>query len=258
MHRVSTGTRSLGEGFGIIVRSPRLLVLGALPALLSAVLLLVGLAVLVSTSGDLVTWMTPFADGWGTWWRTAFRIAVGVAVVVGAAVLGSLAFVALTLLVGGPFYEHIAETVEKRLGLDTGAGSAGWWRLLRRGAGDSVKLVLVAVAGTVVLFALGLVPIAGQILVPVLAVLFGAWVITLETTALVFQRRGMGLGDRHRVLRRHRRAVLGFGVPAYLLCLVPVLQLVVIPSAVVGGTLLSHRLLDSEGDLPATRPDRVR
>ena len=38
-------------------------------------------------------------------------------------------------------------------------------------------------------------------------------------------------------------AAVGFGLPAYLLCLVPVLQLLVIPAAVVGGTLLAHRVL---------------
>lgn len=246
MNHFSTGLRSLGSGFGIILRSPRLLLLGAVPALVSAVLLLVALGALISVSGDLVTWMTPFADGWAALWRSVVRIVLGVALVVGAGVLGSLSFIALTLLIGGPFYERIAETAEARLGLDPATDGAGWWRLLRRGITDAIKLVLVAVAGGLVLFVGGFVPIVGQIVVPVLAVLFGAWVISLEMTGMVFQRRGAGLRERHRVLRRHRRAVLGFGVPTYLLCLVPVAQLVVIPSAVVGGTLLSHRMLESE------------
>lgn len=246
MNHVRTGIGSLGSGFGIMLRAPGLLLLGAVPALVSAVLLLVGLVALISVSGDLVVWMTPFADGWGPWWRGLVRVVVGVALVGGAGMLGALSFVALTLLIGGPFYERIAESAEARLGLDVGADGAGWWRQARRGIADAIKLVLLAVAGGAVAFAFGFVPVVGQTVVPVLAVLFGAWVISLEMTGMVFQRRGTGLRQRHRVLWRHRRAVLGFGVPTYLLCLVPVAQLVVIPSAVVGGTLLAHRLLETD------------
>ncbi|WP_406689222.1 EI24 domain-containing protein [Saccharopolyspora sp. ID03-671] len=69
-------------------------------------------------------------------------------------------------------------------------------------------------------------------------------VISLEMVGLVFQRRGLAFGRRHRALREHKAMTLGFGLPAYLLCLVPVLQLLVIPAAVVGGTLLAHRVLE--------------
>ncbi|WP_114453384.1 EI24 domain-containing protein [Halopolyspora algeriensis] len=238
------GARNLGTGFGIILRSPKLLAIGMVPALLSAVLLLGGLGTLLYVSGDLIGWMTPFADDWALFWRRAIRIAVGIALVGGAAVVGSLSFIALTLLIGGPFYEHIAEVAERRLGLDGTGEGAGWVRQAGRGLRDSVTLVLIAIAGALVLFAVGLVPLAGQVTAPILAVLFGAWVIGLEMVGPVFQRGGFRIGERHRMLRRHRARVLGFGLPTYLLCLVPVAQLVVIPSAVVGGTLLAHRVLD--------------
>ena len=38
--------------------------------------------------------------------------------------------------------------------------------------------------------------------------------------------------------------MLGLAVPTYLLCLVPLAALVVIPAAMAGGTVLSHRLLN--------------
>ncbi|GAA0521078.1 membrane protein [Saccharopolyspora subtropica] len=243
MNSFFAGTRTLGTGFAIILRSPRLLLLGALPALISAVLLLAGLGALTYFSGDVVTWLTPFAEGWSDVARNALRILLGVALVGAAAVLASVSFIALTLLVGGPFYEHIAEQAEERLGLDTSDDGAGLVRSLARGIRDSLKLVGIAAVGAVVLFAIGFVPVVGQIAALVLGALFGAWVLALEMVGLVFQRRGLTLGDRHRELRRHRAVVFGFALPTYLLCLVPVLQLVVIPSAVVGGTLLAHRVL---------------
>lgn len=245
MSSFATGIRALGSGLGIILRNPKLLLLGAFPALISALLLLGSLGTLIYFSGDLTVWMTPFADGWTEFARKAVRILLGVALVGAAAVLGSVSFIALTLLIGGPFYEHIAEQAEQQLGLDTSGDGAGLARQVGRGVRDSLKLVLVALIGAVVLLVIGFVPVAGQIAGAVLGALFGAWVISLEMVGLVFQRRGLAFGERHRRLREHKAMTLGFGLPAYLLCLVPVLQLLIIPAAVVGGTLLAHRVLPS-------------
>ncbi|MDR7300454.1 EI24 domain-containing protein [Haloactinomyces albus] len=244
MRNFTAGVRTLGTGFGTILRSPKLLLIGAVPALLSTVLLVGALGVLIYFSGDLIGWMTPFAEDWAQAWQRTVRIVVGIALIGAAALVGSLSFIALTLLIGGPFYEHIAEVAEKRWGLNSTGDGAGWLRQTGRGVRDSAKLVLITLAGGLVLFALGFVPVAGQVVTPILAALFGAWVISLEMVGLVFQRGGLRLRERHRVLRRHRARVLGFGLSTYFLCLVPVVQLVVIPSAVVGGTLLAHRLLD--------------
>ena len=247
MNSFVAGTRTLGAGFGVILRSPRLLLLGALPALISTLLLLGSLGALIYFSGDLTGWLTPFADDWDQPWRGALRIVLGAALVGAAALLGSVTFIALTLLIGGPFYEHIAEKTEEQLGLDTSGDGAGLARQFGRGVRDSVKLLLIALVGAIPLFALGFVPVVGQIAAPVLGALFGAWVVTMEMVGLVFQRRGLSLADRRRTLRGHRAAVFGFGLPTYLLCLIPVAQLIVIPSAVVGGTMLAHRFLGPAG-----------
>ncbi|GAB3297191.1 EI24 domain-containing protein [Parasphingorhabdus pacifica] len=244
------GTRTLGAGFGMLLRAPKLLLLGAVPALISTLVLLAGWGALLYYSGDLVMAVTPFAGDWSAMWRQLLRIMVGVVLVGAGLLLGAVSFIALTLLIGGPFYEHIAERTEERLGLDTSDDGAGWARSAARGIRDSIQLVLIVVVGALLLFALGFVPVLGQIAAPVLGVLFGAWMISLEMVGVVFQRRGMTLGERHRALRRDRARALGFGIPTYLLCLVPVAQLVVVPSAVVGGTILAHRVLD-----PAARTE---
>lgn len=236
------GARMLGAGFGVILRSRRLLLLGALPALLSMVLLLGALGVLVYFAGDIASWLTPFADSWAAGWRIALLIVVGVMLVGAGALLGSVTFIAITLLIGGPVYEYIAERAEDQLGLDTRGDGASVARELGRGVRDSLKLLVMALLGSIVLFGIGLVPFVGTVTAPVLGALFGAWIITLEMIGLVFQRQGRPLAERRRMLRGHRATAFGFGLPTYLLCLIPVAQLVVIPSAVVGGTLLVHQL----------------
>src|SRR5688572_26507845 len=98
-----------GQGLGILLRSPRLLLIGAVPAVLTTLLLLGVMIALIYWIGDLTAWITPFADDWSEGWRTTIRIAAGVAVFGLALTISQIAFSALTLAIGGPFYELIAE-----------------------------------------------------------------------------------------------------------------------------------------------------
>lgn len=246
MNDFGAGTRELTTGFGSIMRSPKMLLLGGVPALVTSLLVLSGLGVLAYYSGALADWMTPFAEQWAFWLRRAMRVVLALCLLGAAAFLGSISFIALTLLIGGPFYERIAEHTERQRGLDSGHDGAGTLRMLGRGLRDSVRLVITGVFGAVLLLLVGFIPIIGVVLAAIFGALFGGWLITLEVTGPVFQRLDMGVGARHRMLWRYRRSVFGFGIPTYLLCLVPVAQLVVIPSAVVGGTLLAHRVLSAE------------
>src|ERR1043165_8171154 len=66
----------LGQALGILLRRPKLLLLGALPAVLTTLLLLGGMIALVVWIGDLAPWATPFADTWSETWQTTIRIVV--------------------------------------------------------------------------------------------------------------------------------------------------------------------------------------
>ncbi|WP_285613099.1 EI24 domain-containing protein [Actinokineospora globicatena] len=239
---LGTGSRLLGRGFALVLGNRRLLVRGALPALLTSVLLFAGLTGLALTAGDLVAWATPFADDWSQTWRVLLRVGTGIALVIGAVALSMVLFAALTLIIGSPFYESIAEEVEDReLGGVPSAQEIGWGRAAWIGLRDGVLLVVRALLWAIVLFALGFIPVLGQTVVPVLAVCVGAWLLTIEMTAIPFVRRGVSLRDRRRALRSNRAMTLGFGIPVYLLCLIPFAALVVFPAAMAGGTLLAHR-----------------
>ncbi|MGQ0838957.1 EI24 domain-containing protein [Actinokineospora sp.] len=240
-----TGVGLLLHGLRLVLGNRSLLLRGALPVLVTSVLLFAGLAALAVNTGDLVAWATPFAEDWSTVWRTALRVAVGVTIVVGTVAVSLLLFTALTLVIGGPFYESIAEYVEDTvLGGVPGAQRVGWARAAWIGLRDTLALLGLLILSGIALFALGFIPVLGQTVVPVLAVCVGAWLLAVEVTAIPFIRRGQGLAVRRRTLRRSRSMTLGFGVPVYLLCLVPLAALVVFPAAMAGGTLLAHRLTE--------------
>jgi CysZ protein len=237
------GVGLLLRGFGIVFRTPRLLLLGALPAVLTAVLLLGGMIALVHWVDDLAAWITPFADGWAAGLRTAVRLATGVALVAAALVVGVISFSALTLAIGGPFYESIAEKVEDDLGRPPAEAELSWWRMLWLGIRDGVLLVARSLLFTVPLVVAGFIPVVGQTVVPVLLALVTGWFLALELVAVPFYRRGMDLRQRRAALAERRALALGLGLPASLLCTIPLVSIVVMPLAFAGGVLVANEIL---------------
>ncbi|APU12324.1 MULTISPECIES: EI24 domain-containing protein [Actinoalloteichus] len=240
-----TGLGIAGRGYALIFSSRRHLLRGAVPALLTSLLYLALLITLVIFSGDITAWLTPFADGWGEPLRSLTRITVGIVAFAAVIALAQTMFLTVTLLIGGPIYESISEEIDEQLGGDVGESQTGWFSSLVAGLGDALRMLLRSLIWAVVLLCLGFIPILGLI-VPLLAVLVGSWLLALEITSLPMGRRGIGLVDCRRTMRRRRMLALGFGLPNYLLMLIPFAALIVTPAALAGGTVLARTLLDEE------------
>ncbi|TDV54837.1 EI24 domain-containing protein [Actinophytocola oryzae] len=248
------GVRLFGRGATIVARSPRLLLIGAVPAVLTALLLLGGMVALVVWVDDLAALVTPFADDWAEGLRTLVRVAAGIVLVGLWLVLSMIGFSALTLAIGGPFYEHIAEKVEDDLGGPPApVQDLSWARMLWLGIRDGIVLVLRSLLFTVPLLVAGFVPVIGQTVVPVLLALVTAWFLALELVAVSFYRVGMDLGQRRAVLRGRRGLALGLGLPASLLCAIPLAAIVVMPVAFVGGVLVAHEAMRGQANDSAMR-----
>jgi CysZ protein len=239
-----TGVSLLGRGLGMWLTSPRLMLIGAIPALIVGAIYTALIITLILNLDGLAAWLTPFATEWVEPWRTVTRFAAAGGLLALAVLLFVYTFVAITLTVGDPFYERIWQRVEQRLG-DAPAGDEPFWASVRRGVGNGVRLLATTVLIGLGLFALGFIPLVGQTVVPVLGALVGGWFLAVELTGFAFDARGMSLRERRRVLGIRRSTTLGFGVATYLLFLVPFAAIFVMPAAVVGATLLSRRALDA-------------
>lgn len=237
------GIGLFARGLGIMLRRPRLLLIGALPAVVTALLLLGGMIALITWIDDVAAFVTPFADDWSDALRTGVRFAIGVALVAAALVIGVVTFSALTLAIGGPFYEYIAEQVEDELGGPPVEVELSWGRLMWLGIRDGVRLISRSVVFTIPPTVAGFVPVLGQTVVPVVLMLVTAWFLALELVAVPFYRRGMDLTRRREVMARRRTLTVGFGLPAALLCAVPLLAIVVMPVAFAGGVLVAHEAM---------------
>ena len=240
-----SGVGLLLQGFRTYSTSPRLMGLGVLPALIVGIVYGVGIVLLAINLDAIVTLITPFARGWEL--EPLVRIAAGVALVALVVILLVYTYAAITLAVGDLFYERIWHSVERSLGDAPPELKETFWASAGRGIGNGLRLLLITVLVSLVLFACGFIPIVGQTVVPVLGAFFGGWFLALELTGYAFDARGLRLRDRRRALGINRAQTLGFGVACYLLFLVPFLAVVVMPAAVAGATLLARRALTDAG-----------
>lgn len=246
------GAALLGRGLGMWATSPKLMFLGAIPALVVSALYATAFVVVLLNLETIAGWLTPFAAGWEEPWRTVTRVTVAAATLGLVILLLVYTFVAITLAVGDPFYERIWRQVENRLGEAPADTTEPFWKSASRGIGNGLRMLLVTFVTGVALFALGFIPVVGQTIVPVLAAFCGGWFIAVELTGFAFDARGLSLRERRRMLRGRRASALGFGVVTYLLFLVPFAAVLVMPAAVAGATLLSRSALD--GSTVATPP----
>lgn len=235
------GIGLLMRGQGLWRRRPALMLLGLVPAVLVAVVMVALLVVLLLYVDNLVTWATPFADGWASGVRSVFRVALEVVAVLGSLVLFVVSFTGLTLAVGDPFYERIWMAVEHEVGGDVPERGVGWLR----GAQDGLVLVLSGIAASAVVFLLGLLPVVGAVVGAVLGVVVSGRMLAGELVSRPLEARGMDRTARAALLRSHRGELLGFGVGVQVCFLVPLGAVLVMPGAVAGATYLAREALSS-------------
>jgi CysZ protein len=237
-----TGTRLLLRGIGLVTRRPRLLLLGLVPGVISLLVVLAAVGTLLYFINDVAAAVTWFADDWSKDAQHAIRIFAAIGISAVAIVVAVLTFTALTLTIGDPFYEAISKRIDDQFGGVTEAG-APWHRTLVWNLADSLRLVALSVASSVALFVVGFIPLVGQTVVPVIGAAIGGWLLAMEISGVPFNRRGLRLRDRRRVLRANRALALGFGLPVFLIFLVPFVAVLIMPGAVAGATLLARRVL---------------
>lgn len=238
------GALFMPRGIGLFFKRPGLWLLGLTPVAVSAGLVLVLVVVLGFLVDDFTAWVTPFADAWPGWLRGTVRFTIGLAVVA-AFLLGiAVTFAEVTNVIGQPFFQIIADRVEAELG-NAPASDGAWWHGLPRATVESVITFAIYLGFMVPLFVLSFIPLIGQFVIPVIGAIVSGFFLSLEILQIPLEKRGHDrLGKRVGFHRdpRFKHEVLGFGIAAFLLFLIPLANVVAMPGAIIGGTLLVRRL----------------
>ncbi|MFD1722610.1 EI24 domain-containing protein [Amnibacterium endophyticum] len=243
MRSFLAGIGDLGGGFRFWLTHPRLMLLGAVPALIVGAVWAGLLIWLLVALDGLAAAVTPFAAEWVDPWRTVVRGLAALALLVVALVVAALTFTAVVLTVADPFYERISRGMEEHLGDPPEARDVPLLPGLARAARDGARLTLASVGVGVLVLLPGLAPVAGAAIATVVGAVLGGRLLALELTGTPFDARGIGLAGRRAALRGCRARALGFGVAVYLLFLIPLGAVVATPAAVGGAVRLTRAAL---------------
>lgn len=150
------------------------------------------------------------------------------------------AFTTLANFVAAPFNGLLAEKVELQL-TGQALGDMSFGAMLKdvpRMLGREWKKMLYSIPRLIALFILGFVPVLGQTIVPVLAFIFGSWLIAIQYCDYPFDNHKINFKRMRNALSQYRIMNFTFGTLVSLFTMIPFVNLVVMPVAVCGATAL--------------------
>jgi len=188
------------------------------------------------------------ATGWVGGLLSAFRWLVELIAAILLAVLGLVLVLLLSSVVAAPFNDALSEAVEQIL---TGKPAppfsfarmlADIARTVRLELGKA--LLYVAVVGPMFLASF-FIPGVGQI-ISLVGFALTAVYMGIDYVDWPAARRDWSVGDRVAFTRRQLPAVAGFGTGVWILLFIPLINLLFMPAAVAGGTILFLELQPAE------------
>lgn len=177
----------------------------------------------------------------GGWWVGALTIIAAVLIGLTLLVIAFFAFTLVLNLIGAPFNGFLAEKVEALLNREPITGQGGFKRFMVNffGSirGELRKFVYFALLGLIVVI-VSLIPGVNVLLAPILSFVLGSWMMALEYLAYPMGNHDKYFPEVRRWARSNVMLCLGFGVMVLLLTITPLLNLVVMPAAVAGATMM--------------------
>ena len=234
---ITDGVRALVDGAGML-RTRGLTTFIWMPALVSLAIVSVGLWGAFFYADQLGDWLVRRLPDW-----LDFLSSILVPVLYLAAILiGTWLFGFIAIIVSSPFHSNLSAAVEQHLEeprqpAATRPFAAELWAAVRREA-SKLRYQLPRFVGVVLLTLIPVINLAS----PVIWVLFGAWMLAVQFADLPAENRELEFVETLELLRQNRGAALGFGICVTPLLAIPIVNFIVVPLAVAGGTILWHRL----------------
>lgn len=148
------------------------------------------------------------------------------------------AFTTLANFIAAPFNALLAEKVELQL-TNQPLGDTSLFGMLKdipRMLKREWQKMLYSLPRLVALFLLGFVPFLGQTAVPVLAFIFGAWMVAIQYCDYPFDNHKVSFPRMRNALMQNKWMNYTFGTLVSLCTMVPFINFVVMPVAVCGAT----------------------
>lgn len=238
------GLRYPFKGMRFIYREhPELARIWIFPILITLIFLIglfIGSNELHAALTDLM-WEEPTGEGFVASVGRFFHGFVEILVWILMMVVGLLLVVVTSSVVAAPFNDALSEAVE---GIVTGATPKPFSLAIvlrdtvRTVALELLKLFLYALVMAPLFVASLVIPVVGQIFYTIFGFFFTSTYFAIDYVDWPASRRNRGVGFRLELIRREFLPMLGFGTGVWLFLLIPLVNLLFMPAAVAGGTLL--------------------
>jgi CysZ protein len=216
-----------------LARNRRLAPYTWIPALIALLVISIGLGLTLGYLREFSAYLVALLPDWLDFLdRVLTPLLYALGLLTGAWLLSLLAVV-----IASPFLGDLSIQAERLRYADPPVNTTGVWR----GAASSLKREARKLGyhlpRLVGVFIITLIPLINA-LSPVVWFVFGAWTMAVQFTDYPAENRGLPFVQTLRHLRRNRVTALGFGACVTLALAIPLLNILVIPVAVAGGTIL--------------------
>ncbi len=157
--------------------------------------------------------------------------------------VGAWSFGLLAVIIGSPFLGDLAAYTgeQEQPGSTHDYQNTPWWQQILPALARELRKLRYHLPRLLGLLLFSLIPVLNTV-APILWLIFGAWMMAVQFCDYSTENRGESFTTTLQQLRTQRGAALGFGACVTVCMSIPLLNFLVAPVAVIGGTLLMHQI----------------
>ncbi|MEX1032668.1 MAG: sulfate transporter CysZ [Cellvibrionaceae bacterium] len=227
------GAGYLIEGFKLL-NHPKLRLFVLVPILVNTLLFIALTTVLVQQFTDMLDWLMEWLPAWADFMAWV----VGVVLALFVVLIYGYSFSMITNVLAAPFYGVLAEKAEE---LASGRLLEGesLLHMIPRTVVREIRKLWYFLWRSLIILILSFVPLIG----PLVAAIWAAWSMSVQYSDYAADNHMTPFTRLRALLGTRLWSALGFGATVMLGMMVPVLNIFIMPAAVVGGTLFWLREL---------------
>jgi len=240
MKNIIKGGWDLLIGGKTLITTPKLWPFVWIPILINTIVYVLVFGFGIYYFNDLLGYMLPNTS---PWYMEVFRALAWVSFVIILAVIIFLTFFAIANIISAPFNEKLSRKYEE---METGKrveADVPVFIFMKQEAKRVLSYLAVLAVVGLLTFVSSFIPVV-NVAVPVVWAIFSGIVLSLDFLSYALDRRNFKFDEKVKYMRRNFSRCCGFGVSIYLALMVPLLNVTIIPCAVLGATRL---FLNTEG-----------
>jgi len=224
------------RGLKLILTDWRLFRLSLLPFLVNTILFMIFFLSFNFFAYEISSRV--FEQSSQAWYWAALSVTLGVLLFAVSIIVILFIFVAIGLIIAAPFNDMLAGAVEYKLSGKVTESGMSLWELTKFTMGNEVRKMAVILAGQGLLALVNFFPGVGQAVFAIASPIFLAFVLAYEFTGYTLDRRGFPHSKKQNFVLSRSGLSLGFGFAVGITLIIPVLNFLLLPLAVAGGTML--------------------